>query len=146
MSYSIVPLLRTNPDVGPDWEPGILSPDYDPRHGPGHLKAGLTVAMFMTEKQGGSDLRTNETRAERTSARNEYLLRGHKFFSTAPMADAILLTARTESGVSLFLTPRLLPDGSQNGIYIQRLKDKLGRQVERVMRDRDRRAARVAPG
>jgi putative acyl-CoA dehydrogenase len=126
MSYSIVPLLRANPEVGRDWEPGVLSPHYDPRHIPAHLKNGLTVAMSMTEKQGGSDLRSNDTRAERTGAPSEYLLKGHKFFCSAPMGDVILLTARTEAGVSLFLTPRLLPDGSHNGIYIQRLKDKLG--------------------
>jgi putative acyl-CoA dehydrogenase len=126
MSYSIVPLLRANPDAGREWEPGILSPDYDARHIPGHLKKGLTVAMSMTEKQGGSDLRSNETRAEPTGIRNEYVLKGHKFFCSVPMGDVILLTAQTGSGVSLFLAPRLLPDGSHNGIYIQRLKDKLG--------------------
>jgi putative acyl-CoA dehydrogenase len=126
MSYSIVPLLRANPEIGGDWEPGILSPDYDPRHVASHLKTGLTVAMSMTEKQGGSDLRSNETRAERTDSPNEYVLKGHKFFCSVPMADVVLLTARTKAGVSLFLAPRLLPDGSHNGIYIQRLKDKLG--------------------
>jgi putative acyl-CoA dehydrogenase len=126
MSFSIVPLLRANPEVGRDWEPGILSPHYDPRHIPAHLKNGLHVAMSMTEKQGGSDLRRNETRAEPTGSKNEYVLRGHKFFCSVPMADLTLLTARTASGVSLFLAPRLLPDGSHNGIYIQRLKDKLG--------------------
>ena len=126
MSYSIVPLLRANPEVGRDYEQGILSSEYDPRHIPSHLKKGLHVAMSMTEKQGGSDLRKNETRAEPTGIRNEYILNGHKFFCSVPMADVILLTARTDSGVSLFLAPRLLPDGSHNGIYIQRLKDKLG--------------------
>jgi putative acyl-CoA dehydrogenase len=82
--------------------------------------------MSMTEKQGGSDLRSNETRAERTDSPYEYVLEGHKFFCSVPMGDVILLTARTKAGVSLFLAPRLLPDGSHNGIYIQRLKDKLG--------------------
>lgn len=126
MSYSIVPLLRANPEVGRDWEPGVLSSQYDPRHVPAHLKDGLTVAMSMSEKQGGSDLRGNDTHAEPTGAPREYLLRGHKFFCSNPMADVILLTARTAAGVSLFLTPRLLPDGSHNGIFIQRLKDKVG--------------------
>jgi putative acyl-CoA dehydrogenase len=126
MSYSIVPLLRANPDIGRDWEPGILSEQYDPRHIPPHLKTGLTVAMSMTERQGGSDLRQNETCAARTGTRHAYALTGHKFFCSAPMGDALLLTARTDAGVSLFLAPRLLPDGSHNGIYIQRLKDKLG--------------------
>lgn len=126
MSYSIVPLLRANPTVGPEWEPGILSGHYDPRHLPAQQKSGLTVAMSMTEKQGGSDLRSNETSAEPTGVPGEYVLRGHKFFCSAPMGDLILLTARTKSGVSLFLVPRLLPDGSHNGVFIQRLKDKLG--------------------
>jgi putative acyl-CoA dehydrogenase len=126
MSYSIVPLLRANPEVGRDWEAGILSEHYDPRHIPAHLKTGLHVAMSMTEKQGGSDLRRNETQAEPTGASNEYILKGHKFFCSVPMADVVLLTAQTKGAVSLFLAPRLLPDGSHNGIYIQRLKDKLG--------------------
>lgn len=126
MSYSIVPLLRASPDIGRDWERGILSEHYDPRHIPPQLKSGLHVAMSMTEKQGGSDLRRNETQAEPTGTSNEYILRGHKFFCSVPMADVILLTARTKSGVSLFLAPRLLPDGSHNGIFIQRLKNKLG--------------------
>ncbi len=126
MSYSIVPLLRANQEVGREWEAGVLSEHYDPRHIPSRLKTGIHVAMSMTEKQGGSDLRHNETRAEPTGARNEYVLKGHKFFCSVPMADIILLTARTRSGVSLFLAPRLLPDGSHNGIYVQRLKDKLG--------------------
>jgi putative acyl-CoA dehydrogenase len=126
MSYSIVPLLRANPQIGRDWEPGVLSPHYDPRHMPARLKDGLTVAMSMTEKQGGSDLRSNDTRAEPAGTQNQYVLKGHKFFCSAPMGDLILLTAQTETGVSLFLVPRLLPDGSHNGIYLQRLKDKLG--------------------
>ena len=126
MSYSIVPLLRANPQIGRDWEPGVLSPHYDPRHMPARLKDGLTVAMSMTEKQGGSDLRSNDTRAEPAGTQNQYVLKGHKFFCSAPMGDLILLTAQTETGVSLFLVPRLLPDGSHNGIYLQRLKGKLG--------------------
>jgi putative acyl-CoA dehydrogenase len=126
MSYSIVPLLRANPEVGRDWEPGVLSSRYDARHLPAHQKSGLTVAMSMTEKQGGSDLRRNDTRATPTGSGREYVLRGHKFFCSAPMGDVILLTARTDNGVSLFLAPRLLPDGSHNGTFIQRLKDKLG--------------------
>lgn len=126
MSFSVIPLLRAHPEVGQNWEPGVLSPHYDPRHLPPGQKRGLTVAMSMTEKQGGSDLRGNETRAEPTANRNEFILNGHKFFCTVPMADFVLLTARTDAGVSLFLAPRLLPDGSHNGIRIQRLKDKLG--------------------
>jgi len=126
MSYSVVPLLRANPELGQEYEPGILSSRYDPRHLPAATKDGLTVAMSMTEKHGGSDLRNNDTRAIRADVPGEYLLTGHKFFCSAPMGDVILLTARTETGMSLFLAPRLLPDGSHNGIFIQRLKDKLG--------------------
>lgn len=126
MSYSIPPLLRANPGAGLAWEPGILSPDYDPRHLPAARKRGLTVAMSMTEKQGGSDIRRNETTAEPTGTPGEYVLRGHKFFCSAPMGDVYLLTARTRAGISLFLAPRLLPDGHHNGIFIQRLKDKVG--------------------
>lgn len=127
MSYAIVPLLRANPQVGHQWEEGILSAEYDPRHLAAESKTGLTVAMSMTEKQGGSDLRSNATCA--TAIRDgsdEYLLSGHKFFCSAPMGDAILLTARTDAGVSLFLAPRILPDGGHNGIRLQRLKDKVG--------------------
>lgn len=126
MSYSIPPLLRANPETGLQWEAGILSPDYDPRHLPASHKRGLTVAMSMTEKQGGSDIRRNETTAEPTGEPREYVLSGHKFFCSAPMGDVYLLTARTRKGISLFLAPRLLPDGRHNGIFIQRLKDKVG--------------------
>ena len=126
MSYSIIPLLRANPDIEGEWERGILSSVYDPRHFPAADKDGLTVAMSMTEKQGGSDLRNNDTRARPSDVQGQYVLTGHKFFCSAPMGDVILLTAQTQTGVSLFLVPRLLPDGSHNGIYIQRLKKKLG--------------------
>jgi putative acyl-CoA dehydrogenase len=126
MSYSIPPLLRANPATGAAWETGVLSPHYDPRHVPADQKRGLTIAMSMTEKQGGSDIRLNETLAEPTGVVGEYVLRGHKFFCSAPMGDVYLFTARTKSGISLFLAPRLLPDGRHNGVYIQRLKDKVG--------------------
>lgn len=126
MSYSIPPLLSANPDVGAAWEAGILSSHYDPRHVPAKQKSGLTVAMSMTEKQGGSDIRSNETLAEPTGTSGEYLLRGSKFFCSAPMGDVYLFTAQTKSGISLFLAPRILPDGRHNGVHIQRLKDKVG--------------------
>lgn len=126
MSYSIPPLLRANPGVGDAWETGVLSPNYDPRHLPAQAKHGLTIAMSMTEKQGGSDIRSNETVAEPTGTPGEYVLRGHKFFCSAPMGDVYLFTARTTSGISLFLAPRLLPDGRHNGVLIQRLKEKVG--------------------
>ncbi|MBN8963422.1 MAG: acyl-CoA dehydrogenase family protein [Rhizobiales bacterium] len=126
MSYSIPPLLRANPSAGAAWEAGVLSSHYDPRHIPARQKRGLTVAMSMTEKQGGSDIRLNETQAEPTGVPGEYVLRGHKFFCSAPMGDVYLFTARTKSGVSLFLAPRLLPDGRHNRVFIQRLKEKVG--------------------
>lgn len=126
MSYAIVPLLQSDPEVGQKWLPKVLSPEYDPR--PVHMddKPGITVAMSMTEKQGGSDVRANTTRAVPTGAPREYLLTGRKFFVSAPMADIWLITAQTETGVSLFVVPRCLEDGSRNSIHIQRLKDKLG--------------------
>ena len=126
MSYAVVPLLRAHPEVGTRWENGILANAYDPRHVPAAQKRALTMAMSMTEKQGGSDVRANETVAEPTGSAGEYLVSGHKFFCSAPMGDIVLLTARTAKGVSLFIAPRLLPDGRHNGIRIQRLKDKMG--------------------
>ncbi|XSC48248.1 acyl-CoA dehydrogenase family protein [Bradyrhizobium sp. RDT10] len=126
MSYAVIPLLRAYPEVGRTWEAGMLSDHYDPRHVPASQKAGLTMAMSMTEKQGGSDLRANMTTAEATGNPHEYVLNGHKFFCSAPMGDIVLLTAQTKKGVSLFIAPRLLPDGRHNGIFLQRLKEKLG--------------------
>jgi putative acyl-CoA dehydrogenase len=126
MSYAIVPLLRSDPEVGERWLPQVLASAYDPRPIPGDGKPALSVAMGMTEKQGGSDLRANETRAVPTGEGRAHLLTGHKYFVSAPMADLILLTARTEAGVSLFVAPRSLDDGQRNRIRIQRLKHKVG--------------------
>ncbi len=129
MSFSVVPLLRSDPEIGDRWLPKILSRDYDPRPIHADDKAGITVAMSMTEKQGGSDLRTNDTSAVPTGNEREYVLTGHKFFCSAPMGDIVLLTAKTEQGVTLFIAPRTLPDGSRNSIRIQRLKDKVGNRA-----------------
>lgn len=126
MSYAIVPLLRSDPAVGNQWLDKILAPDYDPRPTPGNEKTAITTAMSMTEKQGGSDLRANSSRAVPTGNDREYLLTGHKFFCSAPMGDIVLLTAQTDRGVTLFVAPRTLPDGTRNSIRVQRLKDKLG--------------------
>ncbi|HZW22967.1 acyl-CoA dehydrogenase family protein [Noviherbaspirillum sp.] len=126
MSYAIIPLLRSDAELGARWENLVLSNDYDNRHIPFAQKRGITVAMGMTEKQGGSDLRANETEAIPTGADREYILRGHKFFCSAPMGDLYLVTARTAEGISLFIAPRILPDGQRNAIRIERLKDKLG--------------------
>ncbi len=129
MTYAVVPALRRQPDVAAEWEPRVLSRVYDPRSIPASEKAGATFGMAMTEKQGGSDVRSNTTRARPLGAGGpggEYYLTGHKWFCSAPMSDAFLTLAYTERGLSCFLVPRWLPDGTRNRILVQRLKDKLG--------------------
>ncbi len=136
MTYSAVPPLRRAPEVGNEWIPKLLSASYDPRDVPAAEKVGATVGMFMTEKQGGSDVRANTTRAVAAAAgaggrvaagpSTEYRLTGHKFFCSAPMSDAFLTLACAEGGLSCFLVPRWTPDGERNPLFIQRLKDKLG--------------------
>src|SRR6202043_2163170 len=98
--------------------------EYDPSNRPTALKAGATCGMAMTEKQGGSDVRANTTVARPVA--DGYVLTGHKWFCSAPMSDAFLMLAQAPIGLSCFLVPRWLPDGSRNPIHIQRLKDKLG--------------------
>lgn len=129
MSYAAVPALRSEPKVAAQWEPLVTSLDYDPGLRPPLTKHGVLLGMAMTEKQGGSDVRANTTRADPIGAGgagSEYLLTGHKWFCSAPMCDAFLVLAQAPGGLSCFLLPRLLPDGSRNGFYVQRLKDKLG--------------------
>ena len=130
MTYSAVPPLRRSPGVGEDWIPRLLATVYDRRDIPVPDKAGATMGMFMTEKQGGSDVRTNSTRAEPSGSATgegaEYRLTGHKFFCSAPMSDAFLTLAYAEGGLSCFLVPRWTPDGERNPLFMQRLKDKLG--------------------
>ena len=131
MTYSVVPSLRTTPAIEADWMPRILSNEYDRRDIPATEKSGALIGMFMTEKQGGSDVRSNSTEAVPTGATSgtgaDYHLTGHKFFCSAPMCDAFLILANTaEAGLSCFLVPRWQPDGTRNAIFIQRLKDKLG--------------------
>lgn len=131
MTYSAVPSLRSTPLIEADWLPRVLSNTYDRRDIPVTEKTGALVGMFMTEKQGGSDVRTNSTQAVPAGEGNgpgaEYLLTGHKFFCSAPMCDAFLVLAKTgEQGVSCFLVPRWRPDGGRNNLAIQRIKDKLG--------------------
>ncbi len=142
MTYAVVPPLRANPAVGDDWIPRLLATSYDRRDMPIGEKTGATMGMFMTEKQGGSDVRANSTRAVATGATMgatmgattgaimgqgaEYRLTGHKFFCSAPMSDAFLTLAYTEVGLSCFLVPRWTPDGERNTLFIQRLKEKLG--------------------
>ena len=130
MTYSAVPPLRRSPGVGEEWIPRLLATVYDRRDIPVSDKAGATMGMFMTEKQGGSDVRTNSTRAEpsgtATGEGAEYRLTGHKFFCSAPMSDAFLTLAYAAGGLSCFLVPRWTPGGERNPLFMQRLKDKLG--------------------
>ncbi|MBB5519893.1 acyl-CoA dehydrogenase family protein [Amphiplicatus metriothermophilus] len=125
MTYAVVPALRREPAVAAEWEPRVTAGRYDPRFIPAREKRGATMGMAMTEKQGGSDVRANTTRAEKTGA-DEYLLTGHKWFCSAPMCDAFLTLAQTEAGLACFLVPRWKPDGTRNAFHIMRLKDKLG--------------------
>ncbi|MBI2585413.1 MAG: acyl-CoA dehydrogenase family protein [Rhodospirillales bacterium] len=129
MTYASIPTLRSQPDIAAEWEPRILSGAYDPRSIPAAEKTGATIGMAMTEKQGGSDVRANTTRAEAVGAGGpgaEYRLRGHKWFCSAPMSDAFLTLAYADKGLSCFFVPRWRPDGTRNVFLIQRLKDKLG--------------------
>lgn len=129
MTFAAVPSLRNQPEIASEWEPRLRSVVYDPRFIPAADKAGAMMGMAMTEKQGGSDVRANTTRAIPIGAGGpgrEYQLIGHKWFCSAPMCDAFLTLAQTGRGLSCFLVPRWQPDGSRNRILIQRLKDKLG--------------------
>jgi putative acyl-CoA dehydrogenase len=124
MTYAVVPALRVQPELAARWEPLVTSPHYDPGLRPPFEKRGVLFGMAMTEKQGGSDVRANTTRAEPVDG--GYLLTGHKWFCSAPMCDAFLVLAQAPGGLSCFLLPRVLPDGARNRFRIQRLKDKLG--------------------
>ncbi|CAM5347572.1 DNA alkylation response protein OS=Stutzerimonas stutzeri OX=316 GN=CXK95_05300 PE=3 SV=1 [Stutzerimonas stutzeri] len=129
MTYASVPALRLQPDLAERWLPKILATEYDPRNLPMEQKAGVTIGMAMTEKQGGTDVRANSTRAFPAGAGGPgqpYELVGHKWFCSAPMCDAFLTLAQTDKGLSCFLLPRHRPDGTRNQFYIQRLKNKLG--------------------
>ena len=125
MTTSVLPAFRANPDLHEQWEGRIVTRDYDPEFVPAADKAGVLLGMGMTEKQGGSDVRANTTTA-RPQGDGEYRLTGHKWFTSAPMCDAFLVLAQTPAGLSCFLLPRFLPDGSQNPLRLMRLKDKLG--------------------
>ena len=125
MTYSVVPALRAAPELAARYGPGLTGTGYafgltDPA-----AKPGLVAGMGMTEKQGGSDVRSNTTRAV-PQADGSSLLTGHKWFTSAPMSDLFLVLAQLDEGVSCFLVPRVLPDGSRNVLRLQRLKDKLG--------------------
>jgi putative acyl-CoA dehydrogenase len=125
MTYSSVPVLRRDPGLAREWEPRIHSTHYDSSFQPAAQKAGALIGMAMTEKQGGSDVRANSTRAE-PIGNGEYILTGHKWFCSAPMSDAFLVLARAPAGLSCFFLPRWTPDGRKNAFHLQRLKAKLG--------------------
>jgi putative acyl-CoA dehydrogenase len=129
MTFAVVPALRAQPELAAEWEPRLMARTYDPElRAPGE-KASAIAGMAMTEKQGGSDVRANTTVAHPLGpggAGGEYELVGHKWFCSAPMSDIFLVLAQTDEGVSCFLLPRILADGSRNAFHIQRLKDKLG--------------------
>ncbi|MFI5283867.1 MAG: acyl-CoA dehydrogenase family protein, partial [Candidatus Dormibacterales bacterium] len=126
MTYAVIPALRRSPSLAAQWEPLITSLDYDFGLRVPSTKRGVLFGMAMTEKQGGSDIRANTMRAVPTGDDGVHLLTGHKWFCSAPMCDAFLLLAQAPGGLSCFLLPRVLPDGSRNQFHIQRLKDKLG--------------------
>ena len=126
MTYAAVPALRAEPDLAKVYEPLLTSRAYDPGLRVPTEKPGLLAGMGMTEKQGGSDVRTNTTTATPTGEPGVYTLRGHKWFTSAPMCDVFLVLAQAPGGPTCFLVPRILPDGSRNTFRIQRLKDKLG--------------------
>ncbi len=126
MTFAAVQVMRSDASLAAEWEPKMLAEAYDPRPLPLQEKRAATVGMAMTEKQGGSDLRSNDTRAT-PLAEGGYALEGHKWFCSAPMSDGFLTLARAaDAGVTCFFVPRSLPDGSRNAIHIQRLKDKCG--------------------
>ncbi|MFW6092632.1 MAG: acyl-CoA dehydrogenase family protein [Pseudomonadota bacterium] len=130
MTFASIPSIRANPALAQRWEPRILSRRYDPAARPVEEKTGATIGMAMTEKQGGTDVRANTTRAaplnETVEGGEAFALTGHKWFCSAPMSDAFLTLAQTQDGLGCFLLPRWRPDGTRNGLRLQRLKDKLG--------------------
>jgi putative acyl-CoA dehydrogenase len=129
MTFAALPSLRLQPDLARIWEPKITARVYDPRNVPMEQKQGVTIGMAMTEKQGGSDVRTNSTRAHPVGTGGPgqaYELVGHKYFVSAPMCDAFLVLAQAPGGLSCFLLPRWRPDGSKNPMQVLRLKKKMG--------------------
>jgi putative acyl-CoA dehydrogenase len=128
MTYAAVPALRVDPEAGGPWLARLIGGKYDAPLGPIGDKRGITLGMAMTEKQGGSDVRANTSRASPIDGKGGriYRLVGHKWFCSAPMSDGFLTLAYTEGGLTCFLVPRVTPDGERNAIHLMRLKDKLG--------------------
>ena len=132
MTYAATPALQGNSAIHADWAPKLTSRHYDPVLKIWRDKPGVTMGMGMTEKQGGSDFRANTTRATPDGSDawgQRFAVTGHKWFFSAPMCDAFLILAQTPAGLSCLFLPRVLPDGTMNAIYIQRLKDKLGNKA-----------------
>ncbi|MEU5429908.1 acyl-CoA dehydrogenase family protein [Streptomyces olivoreticuli] len=125
MTYAAVPALRAQPDLAAAYEPLLASRAYDYGLRPPLGKQGLIAGMSMTEKQGGSDVRANTTTAV-PAGDGSYVVTGHKWFTSAPMSDVFLMLAQAPEGLTCFLLPRVLPDGTRNAMRLQRLKDKLG--------------------
>ena len=125
MTFASLPALEHEPRVASEWKPRLLGTSYDPRPVPAGDKSAVLVGMAMTEKQGGSDVRANTTKAIPLGD-GDYELLGHKWFCSAPMCDAFLTLAHAQKGLTCFLVPRWRPDGTRNPFYIQRLKDKVG--------------------
>lgn len=126
MTHAAVPALRTDPVLAAEWEPRLTSHAYEKGLLPAAGKTGVLFGMGMTEKQGGSDVRANTTSAVALGSSGEYLLTGHKWFCSAPMSDGFLVLAQAPGGLTCFLVPRVLDDGTHNVFRLQRLKDKLG--------------------
>jgi putative acyl-CoA dehydrogenase len=144
MTFAAVPTLRLTPSVGDSWLPKVLNNAYDPRNVPFTQKDAVTIGMGMTEKQGGSDVRANTTRARATGAGGpggEYELVGHKWFTSAPMCDAFLVLAQSDGGLSCFLVPRWRPDGSKNPIQVAAPEKQDGQRGQCLLRDRTSRGA-----
>ena len=129
MTYAAVPALRVDERLAKEWVPALASTTYDPGIRPVAGKGGALAGMGMTEKQGGSDVRANVTEARPTGVEGEYTLHGHKWFTSAPMNDVFLVLAQAPDGLSCFVVPRALPDGTRNQLDIARLKDKLGNRA-----------------
>ncbi|HET7411923.1 MAG TPA: acyl-CoA dehydrogenase family protein, partial [Pararhizobium sp.] len=125
MTSAAVAAIAATPRVAKEWGPRILTRKYDSSRKPAMRKQGVTIGMGMTEKQGGTDVRANTSRAEPVGE-GIYRLTGHKWFLSAPMSDAFVMLAQTNAGMGCFLVPRILEDGAANGLEFQRLKDKIG--------------------
>jgi putative acyl-CoA dehydrogenase len=129
MTYAAIPALRTDETLAAEWTPALTATAYDPGIRPVARKRGALAGMAMTEKQGGSDVRANLTEARPTSVEGEYTLHGHKWFTSAPMNDVFLVLAQAPGGLTCYVVPRALPDGTRNPLDIVRLKDKLGNRA-----------------